>query len=143
MSKVSIKAVVIGGIVDIVSTNLLSIPFIIFLMVGMYNPATPNAQLTTKTLLSVIHSNPVLFTVQILIGSIGSILAGYIAAKIAKHDELLNGSLSAFLCVGSGIYSLILGATTESIFLVLVGFILSPSLGLLGGYLRVRTTSIA
>lgn len=140
MKNISIKAVIIGAIVDIVSTNIFSIPFIIYLMVKIHNPANSDVKLTTDAMVGVIHASPVLFSVQILIGAMGSILGGYISAKIAKHDELLHGSLSSFLCVGSGFYALVTGSATESIFLILLGFIMSPTLGLLGGYLRARQT---
>jgi hypothetical protein len=36
-------------------------------------------------------------------GCLCSILGGYVAAWLAKHDELLNGALSAWLCIAFGI----------------------------------------
>ena len=91
----------------------------------------------TKALTQTIQNDWMLFTIQLLIGSACSIFGGYIAALIAKHDELFNGALSAYLCFAIGAYSIIKGAEIQSIWLSILGFALSPALGLLGGYLRL------
>ncbi len=132
MRKVSIKGVLVGGIVDIVATNLLVIPFFIYVIVkyGLFHkPAV-------QTITAVIHGNPSLYAVQLLIGFSCTALGGYISALLAKHDELLNGSLSSFLGVALGVYSLITGKTTTSLQLYVFLLIASPVVALFGGYLR-------
>jgi hypothetical protein len=82
-------------------------------------------------------ANRLLYVCQLIVGSGCSVLGGYVGARLAKHDELLNGSLTSFLCVGGGLYSLAAGIGSSSLLLHLVGFVVSPALGLLGGYLRL------
>jgi len=137
MKKVSILGVLIGGIVDIVSTNILAFPFILFVLVTRVDFLGMPPEEATKALTRAIQSDWVLFTIQLIIGSVCSIFGGYIAALIARHDELLNGALSAYLCIAIGIYSIIRGSGTEPILLSILGFILSPAFGLSGGYLRL------
>ena len=137
MKKISILGVLIGGIVDIIATNILAFPFILYVMLTRIDFLSMPQDQITIAMTKIIQGDWLLFTIQFLLGSFCSIFGGYIAALIAKHDELLNGALSAYLCVGIGIYSVSKGIGTESIFLVLLGFILSPALSLLGGYLRL------
>jgi hypothetical protein len=61
-----------------------------------------------------------------------------VGARLAKHDELLNGLLTSFFCLAFGAYSLVQTNGTSSIWLSVMGFVASPFLGLLGGYLRAR-----
>ncbi len=138
MKKFSILGIVVGGISDIVLTNILAIPLLIFVLTTRvhYTPSMSSQQLTSA-LTQALMGDPGLFAVQFLLGSLCSIFAGYLAAWIAKHNELLNGSLSAWLCVASGICGLAIQADTAPWFLTLIGFLLSPALGLLGGYLRL------
>jgi fructose-specific phosphotransferase system IIC component len=68
-------------------------------------------------------------------GMLCSILGGFVAARIAKRGALLNGALSAFLCVGFGVYALVSKTNTVSPWMHAAGFLLSPALGALGGYL--------
>jgi hypothetical protein len=66
------------------------------------------------------------------------VLGGYVSARIAKHDELLNGALSSILCVGGGMYAVISGSAADDLWMHLVFLPLSPALGTLGGFLRMR-----
>jgi hypothetical protein len=47
--------------------------------------------------MAVSHATPWLYGAQLLVGLACSVLGGYVAAWLAKHDELLNRTLSAFL----------------------------------------------
>jgi hypothetical protein len=64
------------------------------------------------------------------------VLGGYVSARIAKHDELLNGALSSILCVGSGMYAVVSGSAADDLLMHLFFLPLSPALGALGGFLR-------
>jgi hypothetical protein len=85
-----------------------------------------------------IHGSVALFSLQLLIGFGCSALGGYIAARIAKHDELLNGAIASWLCVAIGIYSLTTGHATGSIATHVGMIALTPVCYLLGAYLRLR-----
>lgn len=43
---------------------------------------------------------------QLLLGALCSVLGGYVAARLAARSELVNGALSAFLCIAFGLYAL-------------------------------------
>jgi len=96
------------------------------------------ARASPEQLQAALHANTFLYVLQLLIGFGCSALGGYVAAWLAKHDELLNGSLSSFLCVAFGIYGLVAGKGSsyrlEELLLLPAG----PAVGLLGGYLRRR-----
>ena len=101
MKKISIKGVLVGGVTDIVATNILTLPILIY--------ATNKldlARASPEQLQAALHANAFLYVLQLLIGFGCSALGGYVAAWLAKHDELLNGPLSSFLCIAFGIYSL-------------------------------------
>ena len=71
-----------------------------------------------------------------ILGGLCSVLGGYVSARLSKHDEVLNGGLSSVLCIGSGVYALLSGA--GHVWLHLIFLPVSPALGALGGFLRVR-----
>ena len=39
-------------------------------------------------------------------------LGGYVSARIAARDEVLNGALASILCIGFGIYAVVKGTGT-------------------------------
>jgi hypothetical protein len=136
MKKVSLVGVIVGGIVDIVSTGILAIPLTIYIMVK-FNLLHIPPILVQPAMAAAIHASLVLSIAQWLIGAVGSILGGYVAAWIAKHDELLNGVFSAFLCVALGVYGWLTVKAPVPSYEHLLGFVGSPARGLLGGWLRL------
>ncbi len=108
MSKVSVKGVLLGGITDSVASAVLGIPFAIYAVIVLDFTHIPKSQ-PHISLAAAIHANTLLYSIQILIGLGGSALGGYVAAWLAKHDELLNGTLSSFLCILIGVYSIASG----------------------------------
>jgi hypothetical protein len=137
LSKASAKGVLLGGITDVVSTNILAIPLVIYVMVkfDLVNSSKEQAQ---AHVIDLIHASPSLFATQLVIGVGCSMLGGYVAARIAKRDELLNGFLSSYLCLAIGIYSLAVGKGSGSLLLKVTLLVLAPGFGLLGGYLRQK-----
>ncbi len=138
MSRLSFKGILLGGITDIVATNILALPIIVYLMFGKMDLAHLPSDQVTPAITAALQSNRPLFALSLAIGCACSVLGGYVGARLAKHDELLNGALTSFLCVGFGIYSLVMGTGSGSPALSLLGFTPSPALGLLGGYLRAK-----
>jgi hypothetical protein len=136
MKRVSIVGVIVGGVVDIVTTGIFAIPFMIWVMSKhnlFYLPPTQ----VQAAMAAVIRSDFVLSVLQWLPGLVASILAGYVAAWIAKHDEVVNGAGSAWLCVVSGVYSWLTIKIPIPMYEHLLGFVASPALGMFGGYLRL------
>jgi hypothetical protein len=131
--RVSVVAVVIGGITDVLATNILAIPLVVYVVMKY---GVSHTSVAAAAIVSAIHSNLWLYGSQLAIGISCSALGGYVAAKIAKHDELLNGLLSSFLCVAIGVYSIVLGKGSQSVPVQILLLISSPAFALLGGYFR-------
>ena len=94
MSKLSIKGVLIGSAADLIGSIVLGLPFALYSMSRLDLVNTPKDQVG-PTITAAIHANIPLYFGQITVGLMCSVLGGYVAAWIAKHDELLNGALSA------------------------------------------------
>lgn len=135
MRAVSVKAVLIGGVVDVASSLALAIPFAI--CEAMYrhfassvNRANPGPAST----------NPLLHLAGVFVDSCCSVFGGYIAARLAKHHELLNGALSAYLCTMLGTILLATRMDHHPIYIQILLIASGPLLALIGGYLRLRQT---
>jgi hypothetical protein len=136
MRRVSAFGVLIGGITDIFTSTVLGVPAIVYVHLT-YHPI-PGSGGAIK----ILFSNPWLVGTIYLTGFAGSILGGYVAGWIAKHDQLLNGLLSSFLCVALAIHSIVSGKS-PALYADVSALVTSPIFGLLGGYLRYRRTSNA
>jgi putative membrane protein (TIGR04086 family) len=137
MKRLSPKGIVVGGVVDIVASNLAAIPLAIVAALRIDVRHLPRDE-QSRALLEVLRTTPSLFVTQLLLGALCSILGGYVAARLAKRSELVNGALSAFLCIAFGLYAMAtkpdsLGPWAHVAFLVV-----SPALGALGGLLALR-----
>jgi len=131
--RVSILGIASGGIADVVLSNLLAIPVVIYVIVK-YDPLhSPNG---AAAIASSIHSSPWLYGLQLTIGLGCSVLGGYFAAWIAKHDEPLNGLLSSFLCVAIGVYSVFSGKDSQPLLIQIILLAAAPAFAFLGGYFR-------
>jgi cell shape-determining protein MreD len=135
--RVSIKGVVIGGIVDVVTSSLLGIPFVIYAMLRIDVSHTPSSQVSTAVI-KFIHASPALFAGELFVGLMCSVLGGYVAAWLAKRDELLNGVLSSFLCETMGVYAVMTGRDSNPHWLQFLLFVASPLAAALGGDLMRR-----
>jgi len=135
--KVSVKGVLIGGIVDVLSSTLLGLPLAIYAMSKVDLAHTPKDQLG-PAIAAASHAIPWLYGTQLLLGLACSVLGGYVAARLAKHDEQLNGALSSFLCLAIGIYSIASGKDSHAHWVQILFLISSPVSGFFGGYLRLR-----
>jgi hypothetical protein len=139
MRVLSLKGILLGGIADIVATNIAAFPLIIVAATRVNTAGLPKAE-QSKALVTAMQAS---FGLQVsgwILGGLCSVLGGYIAARLAKRGEVVNGALSAYLCVGLGIYSWVSGSAPVPAWQHLVAFVGSPALGALGGYLRLRQT---
>jgi len=135
--KLSLKGVLVGGLVDVGTSVLFGLPFAIYEMTKVDLSHTPSAQASTA-LTQAIRSNVPLYIGQLLVGLACSVLGGYVAAWLAKHDELLNGGLSSFLCVALGIYTMASGKDSNALWVQILMLLASPVLALIGGDLMRR-----
>jgi hypothetical protein len=134
MKRISLKGVTIGNIVDIVSTEIILLPVMIYIVASSGLPPDRIADSAS----AILKASAPFLVWSCILGGLCSVLGGYIAARISKHDEVLNGALSAILCVGSGVHALLSGGASGHVWLHLAYLPLSPALGALGGFLRAR-----
>lgn len=119
--------VVIGGITDVFASSLLAIPLLIYIQI---------AHKGADAISSSIHSSGLLYWLQLATGFGCSVLGGYVAAWIAKHDELLNGLLSSFPFIAIGVYYISLAKDPQSVLVQILLLAAAPAFAFLGGYLR-------
>ena len=134
MSRISTKGVLIGGLIDVVSSFLVGLPFAIYAVLKVDLAHTPKDQIAAATT-AVLNTHPGIYASQIGMGLACSILGGYISARLAKHDEILNGALSSWLCVLIGIFTITFGKDSHSFAMQALMLVASPAFALGGGYL--------
>lgn len=132
MKRVSLTGVIIGSIIDIVSTNIAVLPVMIYILISSGRPLD-----TPESFSQVLAESGIFRGASIILGASCSVLAGYLAARIAKHDEVLNGALSSILCIAIALYSVLSGGPALHLAFLLV----SPVLGGIGGYIYSRRKS--
>jgi hypothetical protein len=137
VGKISAKGVLIGGVVDVATSVVLDFPFALYTMSKLDLSRTPKDQIGTR-MTAALHGNLPLYVGQLLVGLACSVLGGYIAARLAKHDELLNGLLSSWLCVALGVYTMASGKDSNALWVQIFLLVASPVCALLGGTLMRR-----
>jgi hypothetical protein len=138
--KVSFLGFIIGGIVDIVGSNVWGIVATLY-VVFAYKLFTLAPGEITKNVMVIFKTDPLVFSANLIVGGFFSIFGGYIGALIAKHDELLNGALSAYFCVGLGLYGIFTGSYSGPVVLAFLSLLIDPLLAMFGGYLRLKQRS--
>ena len=135
MHQLSAKGILIGGLTDVVLSGILGIPLTIY-VIASRNLSLLNRERMQAAVIAAVHESVALHSVQLLIGVSCSVLGGYVAGRIAKRSELLNGMLASWLCVGIGVYYLALGKSSEpwGLHMLLIG--VTPLCYLLGAYLE-------
>lgn len=133
MKRISLKGVAIGSIVDIVATNIVVLPVMVYILIS----SEPSG-LAADSARQVLMASSAFRVWSNILGALCSVLGGYVSARIAKHHEVLNGALSSILCIGFGVYALFSGSAADQVGLHLVFLPLSPALGAFGGYLSSR-----
>ncbi|MGD0547318.1 MAG: hypothetical protein ABR991_05760 [Terracidiphilus sp.] len=129
MRRISIKGVLIGAIADTFLSSFFGILAAIVVVVMSHMTHLPR---------EVFHRHGILYAVLTLNGLALSVLGGYIAAFIAKHDELLNGGLSSFLCVFINIFFIAKATSHYPLIVQWLILFTVPFFAILGGYIRLR-----
>jgi hypothetical protein len=140
MNRISLKGIAIGAITDIVSSYIVLLPLMIYVMVTLNSSGLPSDK-AADAAMEALSSNTLYFFLSWLLGGMCSALGGYVSARIAKHDEILNGGLSSILGIGMGAYALMSGSVLDRWWPCLVFMLLAPALAAFGGHLRSRQNS--
>ena len=136
MGRLSLRGVLIGGIIDVVASVVFSLPLAIYVVFKLDLSRLPPNRMYSA-IISALHGNLRFHIGQSIIGLTCSAIAGYVAAQLAKHDELLNAGFSSFLCVALFLYSVASGKDAHPLPLEIATLLAGPAFGVLGGYLRV------
>jgi hypothetical protein len=141
MPRISLQAIVIGGFADLAFTFAFGIGMGLLLFAGLaarmpIDQVTPAARAATSGTAMTVATG--------IIGLVGSLVGGVIAGRLARHDELLNGTMSSFLGIGLGIYHILSGHNHDLAMIRALAFLAAPAASFLGGYLsrlqRLRIT---
>jgi len=132
MRSISLKAAVIGGLVEFALTVLVAFLFSVALLLPrlgklMESAATVGAEVGQS------------WTYQAsawVIGSISSVVGGYVAARIAGHDEIANGAASAWLSIAFNVWQWAFPPDTTALVYSITMIVAAPLLGAFGGYLK-------
>jgi len=135
MKRVSLMGVAFGSVASVLVTNALLLPLMYFILA-----AAATGSLSENALKQILAHRELVTIASGVLGGLGSVLGGYVSARIAKHDQVLNGALSSILSIAAGLYSLIHSSAHSWLPFVLVP--LSPALGALGGYLCSRRNTL-
>ncbi len=124
-------ALIVSWVVDIGGTNLFAIVyFSVLVAVGRLTLA----QLGSPDLRNIVLNDPVIFATSMAGGTFFSVVAGYMAARMAGRAPLLHGTLSSAACLGGDLLSLPT-LMTYPLWLAALGVFLSPLAGYAGGWL--------
>ena len=133
----SVVGVVVGGVTDIVATNLLVMPLMVY-VAATRNLSGIAPEQVGHRMLAMISESPSLQATGWFLGLSATVLGGYVSARIARRAEIKFGALSAWLCMSLGVYGLIAQVGSAPLWQHALALMLSPSFGALGGYLRAR-----
>src|SRR5690348_6389661 len=96
--KISIKAVLLGGGVDLLLSLVLS--SLVSTYVAITNGLSDDKPEVVWTMVrNIIHQSPLLFGISTALGLISSMLGGYVAARIAGEDEVENAIAASLVFV--------------------------------------------
>jgi hypothetical protein len=126
MSRVSIASILIGGVVD-VAASIFCGSFLVLIV-----------SLTLQAAHTSTRSSTALPVALLLNGLACSVLGGFVAARLARHDELLNAGLSFCLCVAIGLWLLVAGRESQPLWDQILLLAAGPACAVLGGYIRLR-----
>lgn len=135
MRGISIKAVIVGGITDIVTSTVLGIPLGIY-VVASHGLTNLHKDALRAAVVAAVHGSPLLYAAQLLIGFGASIFGGFVAASLARDNKRLNGILASWLCVGIGIRALVTGQDGMSPVVVAFMIAVTPLCYFLGASLQ-------
>jgi hypothetical protein len=137
MRGISIKAVFLGGITDIIASSMLGIPLGIYI-VSAHGLTNLHKDALRSAVVAAVHGSPLLYAAQLLVGFSASVLGGYVAASIARDNKHLNGVLASWLCVGIGIRALVTGQDGVSPIVVALMIALTPICYFLGASFQAK-----
>jgi hypothetical protein len=140
LSGLNFRALGIAWILDVVGSNVIGIVALIFVLLSKQIDVR---DLADEALLFGLLFSPEVLTPAFLGGSILSILAGYVAARIAGTREIAHGVASAAAGIAVTLSSIRQLSESLPAWLLYGGMVLGVVLGYAGGWLRLKTKHAA
>jgi nitrate/nitrite transporter NarK len=129
IKKISILAIVIGIIVDMVGTMIASSIFTVIFV-------TTNHLDIHK--IKELNINNLYISLSMIIGFIFSILGGFIAARIAKQSKLMHSAVIGIACELLGVYTILAGNSVLPTWYHVMAFIITIPVSMCGGLLAIE-----
>jgi MFS family permease len=135
--RIAIRSVIVGALIDWFTSSLLGAVSVVVVLL-LLSIAHTDPDRTSGLVTTIVHGNPWYIAAQIVIAAGCSLVGGYIAARLTRHDARLNGALSSFLSVGLILVSIVIGHDPQQLTLQILVLPVKPVLGFAGGYLYER-----
>jgi hypothetical protein len=140
LSGLNFRAIAIGWVIDVVGSNVISIAALVVVMVSKGIDLLDLADQAVFTRLAL---GPEVITVSFIAGSILSIVAAYVTARIAGAREIAHGVASSAAGIAVTLSGLRQMLESLPAWLVYGGLVLGVVLGYVGGWLRLVTKRVA
>jgi hypothetical protein len=140
LSGLNFRALGIAWIIDIVGSTAIGIAALVASLVT--NPIDVQA-LSDEAAMIDLFTRPEVLVPSFLAGSILSLIAGYVAARIAGTREIAHGIASSAAGIAVTLSSIRQLSDSLPPWLLYGGMVLGVVLGYAGGWLRLRTTHAA
>ena len=140
LSGLNFRAIAIGWVIDVVGSNVISIAALVVVMVSKGIDLLDLADQAVFTRLAL---GPEVITVSFIAGSILSIVAAYVSARIAGAREIAHGVASSAAGIAVTLSGLRQMLESLPAWLVYGGLVLGVVLGYVGGWLRLVTKRVA
>lgn len=127
---------------DFVATNVLYIPIVIVARSRLHAAHLSGHELRAA-LLHVIETTPLLHVANVSSGLASCVLGGYVAGRIARRHEVLNGTVSAWLGVTLTVYNVFARSGPIDVASNLALIAAGVACAALGGFLALRTRAPA
>lgn len=136
LSGLNFRALGIAWVIDIVGSTVIGI---IALVIVLFSTQVDAQDLADEAFLMGLLVRPEVLAPSLLAGSMFSIVAGYVAARIAGTREIAHGLASSAAGIAVTLSSIRQMSESLPPWLIYGGMVFGVVLGYAGGWLRLRT----
>ena len=136
LSGLNVRALVIAWVIDIVGSSVIGL---VALFVVLLSKSLSAEQLADQAFVTSLFYEPEVLTASLLGGSFCSIVAAYVAARIAGTREIAHGLASSAAGIAVTLSSIRQMSESLPAWLIYGSLALGVALGFVGGWLRVVT----
>jgi hypothetical protein len=140
LSGFNLRALVIAWVIDIVGSSVIGL---VALVVVLLSQSLSAEQLADQAFVTSLFFEPEVLTASLLGGSLCSIVAAYVAARIAGTREIAHGLASSAAGIAVTLSSIRQMSEALPSWLIYGSFALAVALGFVGGWLRLVTKRAA